>query len=96
MRRVRRATINDSDDLFLLLKALHAESIFHSIPIDENRLKAFVTFCIDHPSHVCIFYENVAAKIDGILLGYIQPYFFRASWVPGTLHYTFVPNAAVP
>jgi GNAT superfamily N-acetyltransferase len=78
MRRVRRATINDTDDLFLLLKALHAESVFHSIPVDENRLKAFVTFCIHHPSHVCIVYENIAAKIDGILLGYVQPYFFSS------------------
>jgi hypothetical protein len=95
MRGVRRATMNDTDDLFLLLKALHAESIFHSIPVDENRLKAFVAFCIHHPSHVCIVYENVAAKIDGMMLGYVQPYFFRASWGPGISLYTFVPNAGV-
>jgi hypothetical protein len=35
MRGVRRATINGSDDLILLLKALHAESVFHNIPIDD-------------------------------------------------------------
>jgi hypothetical protein len=95
MRRVRRATINDSDDLFLLLKALHAESIFHSIPIDENRLKAFVTFCIDHPSHVCIVKTSLPRSTVSCWDTY-SLIFFRASWVPGTLHYTFVPNAAVP
>jgi GNAT superfamily N-acetyltransferase len=76
MHGIRRATSKDTDELLALLRAMHAESIFRSIRIDPNRLKSFIAFCIDQPTHVCIVYENASGKIDGTMLGYVQPYFF--------------------
>jgi len=76
MSGIRRATSNDLDHLLILLKDLHAESVYSNIPIDENRLKSFASACIIDPSYIWIVYENVGSQIDGFLLGYVRPYFF--------------------
>jgi hypothetical protein len=76
MGGIRRATIGDFDDLLLSLNRLHQESVFRNIPINGNKLKSFVTSFIADPRSICIVYESVACKIDGMLLGYVKPYFF--------------------
>ncbi len=77
MAAIRRATAKDLEAVIALLKQLHVESVFHDIPIDDARLRSFVTFCFSHPTQVCIVHESGdAAQIDGFMLGYVTPYFF--------------------
>jgi hypothetical protein len=76
MPGTRPATIGDLDSLLLLGKNLHAESIFQKIPIDANKLKSFMVAFVAGSSNICIVHENAAATIDGMLLGYVKPYFF--------------------
>lgn len=74
---IRRATPKDLDLVVALLKALHAESVFREIAIDGARLNSFVGFCLSHPSQVCILHEtDDASVVDGLMLGYVTPYFF--------------------
>jgi hypothetical protein len=76
MRGIRRATVSDLGELLALLKALHAESVFHDIAVEHDRLQQFVTGFISDPKNICIVYENAAAGLDGMLLGFVKPYYF--------------------
>jgi GNAT superfamily N-acetyltransferase len=77
MATIRRATPKDLPHVIALLRALHAESVFRDIAIDDHRLRSFVEFCLSHPSQVCILHESRdGSAIDGLMLGYVTPYLF--------------------
>ncbi len=77
MSAIRRGKPTDQSQVVSLLRALHAESAFRDIAIDDARLNSFVQFCLSHPSQVCILHESRdGSGIDGLMLGYVTPYFF--------------------
>jgi len=78
MRGIRQATVSDLGELLALLKALHAESVFSGIAVEHDRLQQFVTSFIADPKNICVVYESAAGGLDGILLGFVKPYYFSS------------------
>ncbi len=76
MSIIRAATSSDSEAILTLLTALHAESVFRSVPIEIPKLKSTVAAFLTQPRHTCIVCEASAGGIDGMIIGYISDYFF--------------------
>src|SRR3974390_2463463 len=76
MGAVRGAKNHDIDKLLPLLRAMHAESGFREVSLNEQKLRSVVTFAISNPNHCCLVYESAGATIDGLMIGYTSEYFF--------------------
>src|SRR5580698_1861072 len=84
MAGIRKAILDDAPVLFALLKQFHAESIYRTIPIDEDVAKNSLSQCLKHPDRICVFvYESGLPQIDGLLIGQIMQYPFsteKGAW----------------
>lgn len=67
---------SDTEPLLTLCKAMHAETLYRSIPFSEAVLRAHIAFYLSHPATHRIFVHKEAGRLQGALFGYITPYFF--------------------
>ncbi len=73
---VRDASLGDIPTMLPLLHEFHRESSFVAIPIEPQKFDAFLRACIEKSSHACLLYEAQDGRIDGVMIGYVTPYYF--------------------
>jgi len=59
-----------------MLHAMHAESVYRSVTLNDGRLRSMLSVFVNHPTNAGFVYEASPGKIDGFMMGYVAPYFF--------------------
>lgn len=65
-----------TDAVIELGRRMHRESAYAVLPFDAEKVRRLIEFCIAHPAARCAFVVESAKKPIGMLLGYIDEYFF--------------------
>jgi GNAT superfamily N-acetyltransferase len=74
--RIVRGTTADVAELLPLLEVMHAEGAYAPIPLNRDKLRAYVSFCMQEPNHAAFVHRGGDGRIGGFLIGNVQPYPF--------------------
>ncbi len=79
---IRKATINDLEEMILLGFDMHQESRWQVMDFNVEKVARFFTSCIDSSDYLVIVSEE-AGKLIGGFVGYAMPHWFSDDVMAG-------------
>ena len=74
---VRFARLDEIDELVVLARLLHQESIMSYLPFSEEKVRRLAIDYISEPERHCVLAAEDNGKVIGIFVGQIIDYFFN-------------------
>lgn len=91
MSTARHATQSDLPAIMDLLRQMHAESRFREWPINAKKLESLVRTLSSYPDGCCIV-ATVGDQVVGVILGYVEEFFFSNERQAGELVMYVLPE----